>query len=105
MKMTDGNGRSKTSDKTVDTLFLHIRSMGSIIYLAAGEPDALIYPAGGEPESLIQPAAGVPDCFIYRANGGPSGAYSDPNGRTQRQDATVQIVTNVFKNGELARRL
>ena len=34
---------------------------------------------------------------------GLNGAYSDPNGRTQRQDPTVPIVTNIFEGGELVR--
>ena len=56
LKVTDGNDKSKRL-KSVDTLFLYIRSMEPFVYLAAGEPDSLIYPAAGEPDSLIYPAA------------------------------------------------
>ena len=64
------------SDKSVDTFFLHIRSMESLKYLASGEPVSLIYPAAGElvsliylasgePVSLKNPAAEEPDSLIY----------------------------------------
>ena len=72
MKTTDGNDRSKRLIIKVEIHSFHIRSMESLIYLAAGEPDSLIYPAAGEPGSLIYPAAGEPDSLICPACGSPS---------------------------------
>ena len=82
----------KTSDKSVDTFLLHIRSMESLIYPAAGEPDSpinpaageldsLIYPAAGEPDSLLYPAAGEPDSLIYLAAGEPDSLIHTPGKR------------------------